>query len=85
MCIKDIVIFNKKGNYVINPLNPDENKIVRCAVSNYLFTDKRTKEILERGKNKKFVGEEHNLVIKYLKRHKTINAQREGRVIVIEK
>jgi len=85
VCIKDIVIFNKKGNYVINPLNPDENKIVRCAVSNYLFTDKRTKGILERGKNKKLVGEEHKLVIKYLKRHKTINAQREGRIIVIEK
>ena len=85
MCIKDIIIYNKKRNYIINPLAPDENKSVKCVVAGYLFVDKNTKDILANGKNKKLTGEEHKIMLKYLKRHKVINAQRQGRIIVIEK
>ena len=85
MCIKDIIIYDKKGNYVINPLKPDENKSVKCVVAGYLFIDKNTKDILEKGKNKKLIGKEHDIMLKYLKHHKKINAQRQGRIIIIEK
>lgn len=85
LCVKDIIIYNKKENRVINSSLPDENKSVKCIVAGYLFVDKNTKDILANGKKKKLVGEEHKIMLKYLKHHKTVNAQKDGRIIIIEK
>ena len=85
-CIKDITIFDKRNNneIKINPKNPSEKETVKCIVSGYLFVDKRTKNILENGKNKKLIGEQQYILLKYLKKHKHINAGREGRITIIE-
>jgi len=85
LCVKDIIIYNKKENRVINSSLPDENKSVKCIVAGYLFVDKNTKDILANGKKKKLVGEEHKIMLKYLRHHKTVNAQKDGRIIIIEK
>ena len=85
-CIKDITIFDKRNNNVIkiNPENPSEKETVKCIISGYLFVDERTKNILGNGKNRKFIGEQHKIVLKYLKKHKHIKAVREGRITIIE-
>lgn len=85
-CIKDITIFDGKNNNTvkINPKNPSEKETVKCIVSGYLFADERTKHILKKGKNKKFVGEQQHILFRYLKKHKHIRAVREGRITITE-
>lgn len=85
-CIKDITIFDTKNDNIIkiNPQNPDKKQTVKCIVSGYLFVDKNTKPILENGKNKKLIGNEHDIMLKYLKKHNHINAEREGRITIIQ-
>lgn len=87
ICVKDIVFVDKNNNVVrkIDLNNPSEQCTVKCVVAGYLFLDKRTKSILQNAKNVKFVGKEQEIVLKYLKKHKSIDAVREGRVTVIEK
>lgn len=87
ICVKDIVFVDKNNNVVrkINSNNPSEKDIVKCVVAGYLFLDKRTKLILQNAKNVQLVGKEQDIVLKYLKKHKSIDAVREGRVTVIEK
>ena len=78
---------DKNNNVVrkINSNNPSEKDTVKCVVAGYLFLDKRTKLILQNAKNVQLVGKEQDIVLKYLKKHKSIDAVREGRVTVIEK
>lgn len=85
ICIKDVVIKSNNTNRVIDPSNPSPDKTIKCAVAGYMFLDKRTKDILANGKNKQFIGKEQDILIKYLKKQKTVNPVREGRVKVIEK
>lgn len=85
ICIKDVVIKSNDTNRVIDPANPNPDNTIRCAVAGYMFLDKRTKDILANGKNKQFIGKEQDILIKYLKKQKTVNPVREGRVKVIEK
>ena len=87
ICVKDIVFVDKNNNLVrkIDSNNPSEKDTVRCVVAGYLFLDKRTKSILQNAKNVQLVGKEQDIVLKYLKKHKSIDAVREGRVTVIEK
>lgn len=85
ICIKDVVIKSNDTNRVIDPSNPSPDKTIKCAVAGYMFLDKRTKNILANGKNKQFIGKEQDILIKYLKKQKTVNPVREGRVKVIEK
>lgn len=85
ICIKDVVIKSNDTNRVIVPANPNPDNTIRCAVAGYMFLDKRTKDILANGKNKQFIGKEQDILIKYLKKQKTVNPVREGRVKVIEK
>lgn len=87
ICVKDIVFVDKNNNVVrkINSNNPSEKDTVKCVVAGYLFLDKRTKLILQNAKNVQLVGKEQDIVLKYLKKHKSIDAVREGRVTVIEK
>lgn len=85
ICIKDIVIKSNDTNRVIDPANPNPDNTIKCAVAGYMFLDKRTKDILANGKNKQFIGKEQDILIKYLKKQKTVNPVREGRVKVIEK
>lgn len=85
ICIKDVVIKSNDTNRVIDPSNPSPDKTIKCAVAGYMFLDKRTKDILANGKNKQFIGKEQDILIKYLKKQKTVNPVREGRVKVIEK
>lgn len=87
ICVKDIVFVDKNKNVVrkINSNNPSEKDTVKCVVAGYLFLDKRTKLILQNAKNVQLVGKEQDIVLKYLKKHKSIDAVREGRVTVIEK
>lgn len=85
ICIKDVVIKSNDTNRVIDPANPSPDKTIKCAVAGYMFLDKRTKDILANGKNKQFIGKEQDILIKYLKKQKTVNPVREGRVKVIEK
>lgn len=87
ICVKDIVFVDRNNNVVrkIDSNNPSEQCTVKCVVAGYLFLDKRTKSILQNAKNVKFVGKEQEIVLKYLKKHKSIDAVREGRVTVIEK
>ncbi len=85
ICIKDVVIKSNNTNRVIDPANPNPDKTIKCAVAGYMFLDKRTKDILANGKNKQFIGKEQDILIKYLKKQKTVNPVREGRVKVIEK
>lgn len=85
ICIKDVVIKSNNTNRVIDPANPNPDNTIRCAVAGYMFLDKRTKDILANGKNKQFIGKEQDILIKYLKKQKTVNPVREGRVKVIEK
>lgn len=85
ICIKDVVLKSNNTNRVIDPSNPSPDKTIKCAVARYMFLDKRTKDILANGKNKQFIGKEQDILIKYLKKQKTVNPVREGRVKVIEK
>lgn len=85
ICIKDVVLKSNNTNRVIDPANPNPDKTIKCAVAGYMFLDKRTKDILANGKNKQFIGKEQDILIKYLKKQKTVNPVREGRVKVIEK
>lgn len=85
ICIKDVVLKSNNTNRVIDPSNPSPDKTIKCAVAGYIFLDKRTKDILANGKNKQFIGKEQDILIKYLKKQKTVNPVREGRVKVIEK
>lgn len=85
ICIKDVVIKSNGTNRVIDPANPNPDNTIKCAVAGYMFLDKRTKDILANGKNKQFIGKEQDILIKYLKKQKTVNTVREGRVKVIEK
>lgn len=87
ICVKDIVFVDKNNNVVrkINSNNPSEKDTVKCVVAGYLFLDKRTKLILQNAKNVQLVGKEQDIVLKYLKKHKLIDAVREGRVTIIEK
>lgn len=85
ICIKDVVIKSNDTNRVIDPSNPSPDNTIKCAVAGYMFLDKRTKDILANGKNKQFIGKEQDILIKYLKKQKTVNPVREGRVKVIEK
>lgn len=85
ICIKDVVIKSNDTNRVIDPANPNPDNTIKCAVAGYMFLDKRTKDILANGKNKQFIGKEQDILIKYLKKQKTVNPVREGRVKVIEK
>lgn len=85
ICIKDVVLKSNNTNRVIDPANPSPDKTIKCAVAGYMFLDKRTKDILANGKNKQFIGKEQDILIKYLKKQKTVNPVREGRVKVIEK
>lgn len=85
ICIKDVVIKSNDTNRVIDPANPTPDNTIKCAVAGYMFLDKRTKDILANGKNKQFIGKEQDILIKYLKKQKTVNPVREGRVKVIEK
>lgn len=85
ICIKDVVIKSNGTNRVIDPANPNPDNTIKCAVAGYMFLDKRTKDILANGKNKQFIGKEQDILIKYLKKQKTVNPVREGRVKVIEK
>lgn len=85
ICIKDVVLKSNNTNRVIDPANPSPDNTIRCAVAGYMFLDKRTKDILANGKNKQFIGKEQDILIKYLKKQKTVNPVREGRVKVIEK
>lgn len=87
ICVRDVILLDKNNNFKkkINVDNPSDTATVRCIVPGYLFIDKRTKPILERAANVKLVGNEHSLLLKYLKKHNEINAVREGRVKVIEK
>ncbi len=85
ICIKDVVLKSNNTNRVIDPSNPSPDKTIKCAVAGYMFLDKRTKDILANGKNKQFIGKEQDILIKYLKKQKTVNPVREGRVKVIEK
>lgn len=85
ICIKDVVLKSNNTNSVIDPANPNPDNTIKCAVAGYMFLDKRTKDILANGKNKQFIGKEQDILIKYLKKQKTVNPVREGRVKVIEK
>ncbi len=85
ICIKDVVLKSNNTNRVIDPANPNPDNTIKCAVAGYMFLDKRTKDILANGKNKQFIGKEQDILIKYLKKQKTVNPVREGRVKVIEK
>ena len=87
ICVKDIVLVDKNNNVVrkIDTNNPSVQSTVKCVIAGYLFLDKRTKSILSNARNIKFIGKEQDIVLKYLKKHKEINAIREGRVTVIEK
>ncbi len=87
ICVKDIVLTDKKNNPIrtINSVNPSSESTVKCVIAGYLFLDKRTKSILKNAKNVQLVGKEQDIVLKYLKKHKYIDAVREGRVTVIEK
>lgn len=87
ICVKDIVLVDKNNNVVrkIDSNNPSVQSTVKCVIAGYLFLDKRTKSILTNAKNIQFIGKEQDIVLKYLKKHKEINAIREGRVTVIEK
>ena len=87
ICVKDIVFVDKNNNVVrkINLNNPSEKDTVKCVVAGYLFLDKRTNLILQNAKNVQLVGKEQDIVLKYLKKHKSIDAVREGRVTIIEK
>lgn len=87
ICVKDIVLVDKNNNVVrkIDANNPSVQSTVKCVIAGYLFLDKRTKSILTNAKNVQFIGKEQDIVLKYLKKHKEINAIREGRVTVIEK
>ena len=87
ICVKDIVLTDKKNNSIrtIDSVNPSSESTVKCVIAGYLFLDKRTKSILKNAKNVQLVGKEQDIVLKYLKKHKSIDAVREGRVTVIEK
>lgn len=87
ICVKDIVLTDKNNNPIrtINSVNPSSENTVKCVIAGYLFLDKRTKLILKNAKNVQLVGKEQDIVLKYLKKHKSIDAVREGRVTVIEK
>ena len=87
VCVKDIVLLdnNNSCKRKIDVNNPSSEKTVKCVIAGYMFLDKRTKTILDNAKNVQIVGKEHDIVLKYLKKHKEINAVREGRVTVIEK
>ena len=87
ICVKDIVLSDKNNKPIrtIDANNPSEKDTVKCVIAGYLFLDKRTKSILDNAKNVQLVGKEQDIVLKYLKKHKEINAVREGRVTVIEK
>lgn len=87
ICVKDIVLVDKNNNVArkIDANNPSVQSTVKCVIAGYLFLDKRTKSILTNAKNVQFIGKEQDIVLKYLKKHKEINAIREGRVTVIEK
>ena len=87
ICVKNIVLTDKNNNPVrkIDEINPSDKNIVKCVIAGYLFLDKRTKSILDNAKNVQLIGKEQDIVLKYLKKHKEINAVREGRVTVIEK
>lgn len=87
ICVKDIVFLDKNNKEVrrIDEKNPSSTATVKCSITGYLFLDERTKDILKGAKNVQFVGKEHDIVLKYLKKQKQIDAVREGRLTVIEK
>lgn len=87
ICVKNIVFLDKNNNEVrrIDEKNPSSTATVKCSITGYLFLDERTKDILKGAKNIQFVGKEHDIVLKYLKKQKQIDAVREGRLTVIEK
>jgi 2',3'-cyclic-nucleotide 2'-phosphodiesterase (5'-nucleotidase family) len=84
-CIKAIVLLDKNNFPIreINPMEPNSSNTIKCVVSGYLFMDNRTKPILQNAKNVKCIGKEQDIVFKYLKKHKKIDAVREGRITVI--
>lgn len=87
LCVKNIELLDKNNNVIkrVDEKNPSETKMIKCVISGYLFLDTRTKGILQNAKNVQMIGKEHDIVLKYLKKHKQIDAVREGRVTVIEK
>lgn len=87
LCVKNIELLDKNNNVKrqISEQNPSETEVIKCVIAGYLFRDKRTKDILQNAKNIQMIGKEHDIVLKYLKKHKQIDAIREGRVTVIEK
>lgn len=87
LCVKNIELLDKNNNVIkrVDEKNPSETETIKCVIAGYLFLDTRTKDILQNAKNVQMIGKEHDIVLKYLKKHKQIDAIREGRVTVIEK
>ena len=88
VCVKDIVIKDKNGNFTrkIDPLHPDKTKTVRCVINDYLMKEERLLPVFKgiKEKNLPIVGKEQEIFIEQVKKDGTFKAKRDGRITVEE-
>lgn len=86
LCVHDVCILDKNGNVVrkIDTLNPDESKIVKCAMNKFLFKESTLASILKDVKTSPKVGNQQEIFIEQIKQKGELKAEKDGRLNVIE-
>ena len=88
ICVKNIFIKDKDGNFTrkIDPQKPDNKKIVKCAINDYLTKESRLQPVFKHIPVKKApeVGEEQEIFIEQVKMGGKFKAVRDGRITVEE-
>ena len=86
LCVHDICILDKNGKIVrkIDAANPDATKIVKCAMTKFLFQDTTLTSILKDVQKSPKIGNQQEIFIKQIKQKGELKAVKDGRLNVIE-